>query len=35
MFFLWMSFHMPALANYAIFFLTSACAITLAMPREA
>ena len=32
-FFLWMSFHRPPLANYAIFFLTAASAITLALSR--
>jgi hypothetical protein len=30
-FFLWMSFTTPPLANYAIFFLTAASAITFAL----
>jgi hypothetical protein len=32
-FFLWVSFSAPALAGYAIVFLTAATAITLGLPR--
>ena len=32
-FFLWASFYSPPLASYTIFFLTSATALTFALPK--